>query len=132
MPETHETWAFNLHWSNDEALYRAVLRYAAGCLRRVPNMTDQTLGLNVKNEVRRWCEDGYVSDLGWSPVCLDCGARLYTGRDHRCPVTRTVQPALIVSRSVLDMLAEEVGDFSRVNEESVAEDVREALGIEEM
>jgi hypothetical protein len=105
----HATWAFSLWWSNDEPLYRNVLAYATECLRRVPNMTDQTLGLNVRIEVQRWCMDGQATVLGWGP------AKGY---------------AWIVAPSVLDQMAREVGDFSAVDEVAVGESVRESLGVE--
>ena len=102
------TWAFNLHWQNDEPLYRAVIMFGRVCLGRVPNMTDQTLGRNVRDAVRRWCVDRQVTGLGWD---ADLG-----------------YPP--VSRSVLAMLAEEVGEFNLVSEETVGEEVREAMVIE--
>ncbi len=99
------TWYFNLHWSNDEPLYRAVLRYGGSLLSRLPNMTDQTLGRNVIDQVASWCADG-----GWG---RPAGER----------------PSG-VNAAVLKMMAEEVGNFRDVNEEEVGEQVRESLGIE--
>ena len=39
-----ETWAFNLHWQNDQGLYGIVLEYAAGVLREHPQYSDRRLG----------------------------------------------------------------------------------------
>lgn len=100
------TWYFNLHWTNDYSLYHAVLDYSRGLLRRVPSMTDQTLGRNVRDAVQRWCEDGVAEPLGWQD-------RAYT-----------IKPA------VLEMMRREVEDFNRVSEEAVGAEVRELLGEE--
>jgi len=100
-----ETYYFILHWKNDEPLYRDVLLYAGECLRRVPDMTDLTLGRNVKDTVRRWVADGEVVGLGWDE-----------GIDY-----------WPVDPDVLASMAREVGNFDRVSEGEVAEDVRDFL-----
>lgn len=104
------TWYFNLHWTNDYILYHAVLDYSRGLLRRVPSMTDQTLGRNVRDAVQRWCHDETAQPLGWQdkPYLIDPG--------------------------VLRMMREEVeqaGGFAAVREESIAAEVRELLGQED-
>jgi hypothetical protein len=103
-------WAFSLHWTNDQELYNAVLDLARVYLRRVPGMTDQTLGRNIRDSVQRWCDERAASPLGW--------------QEQRYPV----------SRSVLEMMDREVkaaGGFHAVNEEDIAEEVRELLAGEE-
>lgn len=100
---------FDMHWVNDQEFYLAVLDHARELLRRVPTMTDQTLGRNVRDAVQRWCMEGKASPLGWQ-------VRAYP-----------------VSPAVLTMMRSEVeqaGGFNAVSEESVAESVRELLGIE--
>lgn len=103
------TWYFNLHWQNDQELYLAVLDFARVCLRQVPNMTEQTLGLNVRDTVWRWCVDEAATPLGW--------------QQRHYPVTR----------AVLVMMREEVaaaGGFPDVELVEVGEAVRESLGVE--
>lgn len=50
------TFQFNVIWQNDQALYNAVLAYA----KDMTDLTDQTLGRNVKDRVYAWANDG-----GW-------------------------------------------------------------------
>lgn len=47
-----ETWAFNLHWANDEGLYRSVCEYAAGLLKADGEIEDYRLGESVVGYVR--------------------------------------------------------------------------------
>ena len=103
----HATWAFGLHWGNDEPLYRAVLAYASAAMGRVP-MSNQTLGRNVIDNVQRWCAQGYVSSLGFGPL------------HYPMPV----------DPHVLAMMRKEVGNFRLVDEVEIGEDVREALANE--
>lgn len=78
-----------------------MLAYARELLDRLPTMTDQTLGRNVKDRVFAWAFGG-----GWGH------SGLWVGRastfDH------------FLSRE----------DYGRVSEESIAESVRDALGLE--
>lgn len=56
----HPTWHFVAIMQNDQTLYNAVVRYGYDLLARVPGMTDQTLGRNVKDRVHSWANGG-----GW-------------------------------------------------------------------
>lgn len=99
-------WYFSLHWSNDYALYHAVLDHARELLRRVPSMTDQTLGRNLRDAVQRWCMDEAAYPLGWQ------------------------EKAYAIDPAVLRMMRNEVeqaGGFNAVPEEPIAEEVRELL-----
>jgi hypothetical protein len=99
-------WYFSLHWSNDYALYHAVLDHARELLHRVPTMTDQTLGRNLRDAVQRWCVDEVAAPLGWQ------------------------EKAYVIDPAVLRMMRKEVeqaGGFSAVPEEPIAEEVRELL-----
>jgi len=42
---------------NNEPIYNAILKLTEECLSKVPNMTDQTLGRNIKDAMRRWAQD---------------------------------------------------------------------------
>jgi len=110
MSSERATWAFDLHWSNDEPLYRAVLDYSRELLRRVPTMTQQTLGRNVRDTVQRWCADeSAMRTTGWQAT------------------------PYVVDRRVLRMMREEVersGGFADVDENSVGESVLDSLNIE--
>ena len=101
MTETHATREFDMIWENDYDLYLATLAYARDLLRRTPNMTDQTLGRNVKDRVFAWAFGG---GWGWSD---------FYPHDHRA----------------FDyfLKREQHGD---VQDERVGERVRDALGIE--
>lgn len=108
-PSVQAEHYFSMHWTNDYELYHAVLDHARELLRRVPSMTDQTLGRNLRDAVQRWCVDERADALGWQ------------ARDYA------------VSPAVLRMMREEVeraGGFNEVGEESIAEEVRELLGEE--
>lgn len=54
-----ETWAFNLHWSNDEGLYLETLRVADTDM----EMTDYELGEFVVGYWREFI-DGYAEETG--------------------------------------------------------------------
>lgn len=98
-----ETWAFNLHWENDYALYHAVLAYA----RRQEGRTPQTIGRNVKDALRIACSpEGLSEDDPAGPYFLS------------------------VSPEVLRQMGAEVGSFWRVSETEVGEAVREGLANE--
>jgi hypothetical protein len=47
-----ETWAFNLHWQNDQGLYNWVLEFAAEVLKTAPKTSDRYLGEMVDAHVR--------------------------------------------------------------------------------
>jgi len=97
-----ETHHFNINWQNDYALYHAVLGYARDLLRQVPTMTPAMLGFDVRCAVQRWC------DAAW---------------DRRADDDDTSNLLLIMRR--------DVGDFSKVDELAVAEEVQYGLGVEE-
>lgn len=98
----------DMHWSNNQELYHAVLAYGAWVLNRVTTMTDQTLGRNVRDNLQRWADEGRVSRLGWGP-------------DH--------YPA--VAYGVLRAMDQEV-EWQAVAEAELGADVREALGVDRL
>lgn len=97
-----ESFMFEVHTANTWSLYREIRDYAADCLRRVPGMTAQTLGANIKLTVRGWVLDAQngepAQNYGW-------------GKDGPLDIPR---------RELLE-LAEAVGDFSRVNEDELGQ-----------
>lgn len=111
------TWYFNLHWSNDEPLYWAVLGHAEERLARSPKMTREALGAYVISTVERWCEG-----LG-----VDLEPPLIFGRVAHHSQSRPAG----VDRRVLAMMGEEVGDFRLVDEAEVGDAVLEGLSVEE-
>jgi hypothetical protein len=88
-------------WCNDQDLYLATLAYARELLRRMPQMSDQTLGRNVKDRVFAWAFGG-----GWGHDGL------WVGRADTFDY--------FVRRE----------DYGDVSELAVAEEVRDCLGIE--
>lgn len=96
-----QSYMFEVQTANTRDLYEAIRDYAADCLRRVPNMTPQTLGANIKLVVRGWVDDAQNGRPAYSPGW---------GPDHPD----------ISRRSLLD-LAGQVGDFSRVSEDDIGE-----------
>lgn len=93
------TTEFNMVWQNDQELYRAVLAYVRGLL-RVPGMTDQAIGRNVKDRVFAWAFGG-----GW-------------GFSEGWPNPRTFEYFLARDQ------------YRWVSESIVGEEAREALGLE--
>lgn len=67
-----ETLAFQVFAPNVRELHDAIGDYVADCLRRVPNMTDQTLGVNIILTVRTWVDMARngepIRNLGWGPA----------------------------------------------------------------
>lgn len=101
-----ENETLDMHYSNDQDLYHCVLAYAAWCLKRIPSMSNQTLGRNVRDNLQRWAAEGRVTRLGWGP-------------DHY----PQVRP------EVLATMANEV-TWVYVVEDQLGMDVRESLGLE--
>lgn len=64
-----ESHYFEIFSSNYPDLYEAILGYSQNLLRRVPSMTPQTFGYNIKSEVRMWIEQAMtgkpIYSLGW-------------------------------------------------------------------
>jgi hypothetical protein len=106
-----ETFRFEVETANTFELYVPILAFAAECLRRVPGMTNQTLGVNIKLTVRGWVDMAQrgepIRNIGWleGPV--------------------SIRPQTLLA------LAEHVGDMARISEEDIGESWREsAEGVE--
>jgi len=122
----HETTEFNLVWQNDQAVYHAVLDYARGLLRQVPGMTDQTMGRNVEDGVFAWA---YGGGWGWAS---GWGGSTEPLLDHlRYPdwPDLTGPPVGYRPTPFSYFLPREA--YGSVSEEAIAEEVRDALQIEE-
>ncbi len=99
--KNHETWAFDLHWSNDEGIYTTVREWAQDALSRDgeaedEKMTDWDLGSHVITKMREFIDD-YEDDFG---APLPDGLKMY--RD-------------------------EVGSWWRVDEAEIGASVRKSL-----
>lgn len=125
------TEQFNLHWQNDQDFYNAVLDYARAFLRRVPGMTAQTLGLNIRNDVHRWCDEGYVSALGWDPDAGRPGPRtavVQRNQLQRFPGWVMPKGYRPVRSDVLERMAEDMeGQWQAVDETAIGEGILEDL-----
>ena len=121
----HATTEFNLVWQNDQDVYHAVLDYARDCYAQVPGMTDQTLGRNVKDRVFAWAYGG-----GWGHAAGWGGATTSLRDDDRYPDWREGPPPRGYRSNPWSYFLdrEKYGD---VSEEAIAEEVRDALNIEE-
>lgn len=53
---------FEQYASNHRPIYDSLRIYAGVCLRRVPSMTDQTLGRNIKDQARIVVEDAMAGE----------------------------------------------------------------------
>lgn len=95
-----ETLAFQVYAANTRELHDAIRDYAADCLRRVPSMTDQTLGTNIKLAVRTWVDQVAngepIRNLGWGPSGI-----------------------LPIRPRTLRELVRDVGDLSRLSEDDL-------------
>jgi hypothetical protein len=103
-----ETLAFFVHAPNVRGVNESLLDVTREFLRHVPNMTDLTLGVNIKDSVRLWCEqaanDEPIRSIGWA---------------DGIPVKAT--------RAQLLALANDVGDLTRLHETDLGEHWREAV-----
>jgi hypothetical protein len=118
------TTEFNMLWQNDQDVYRAVVEYVRDMLRRVPNMTDQTIGRNVKDRVYSWAfGGGWGYSEGWG------GATSSLRDDDRYPdwVEGPPPPGYRTSPFAYFLPTYAYG---HVDEEAVGEEAREALGLE--
>jgi hypothetical protein len=121
----NETDEFNMIWQNDQDVYHAVLEEVRRMLQQVPGMTDQTIGVNIKARVFSWAYGGgwgYFS--GW-------GGATYSLRDQERYAYWTEggpPPGYRVTPFSHFLNRDQYGD---VNEERVAEEARDALGLEE-
>lgn len=122
---SHATDEFNLVWQNDQDVYLAVLQEAEDLLRRVPGMTDQTIGRNVKDRVFSWAYGGgWGYSSGWN------GATSSLRDDDRYPDwTEGGPPPGYRSGPFSYFLDRDL--YSSVSEEEVGEAVREALALED-
>jgi hypothetical protein len=120
----HATTEFNLVWQNDQDIYNAVLDYARNMSPRMEFQTDQTLGRNVKDRVFAWCYGGgwgFSEGWGGSTTSLRDDDRYPDWKDGGPPANYRANPFSY-------FLTKE--QYHLVSEEAIAEDVREALGIE--
>ena len=100
-----ETWAFNLHWQNDQGLYHATLDTATEAMRQtkydVDGWGDYALGEHV---VEFWRDT------------IDAERRLFTDG--------------VAQDQVLAMFEREVGSWWRIDYAEVGAAVRESLSVE--
>ena len=103
-----ETYRFEQFAPNVLSLYTDLCNVAREMLRRVPSMTDETLGANIKLHVRSWVYDAREGkapqNYGWADG-----------------YTVTTSPAVLLD------LAEYVGDLSRLSETDLGESWRETV-----
>lgn len=125
MTEVHATTEFGLIWQNDQDVYNATLDYARGLLARTPGMTDQTLGRNVKDRLFSWAYGGgYGFSSGW-------GGATAPLLDHlRYPDWPDLTGPPVGYRASPFSYFLPTHAYGEVSEEAIAEDVREALGLE--
>jgi hypothetical protein len=120
----HSTDEFNLVWQNDQDVYLEVLALARELLARVPGMTDQTLGRNIKDRVFSWAYGGgwgYSDGWGHATSSLRDGDRFPSWVEGPPPAGyRTTPFSYFLDRE----------QYGEVSEEAIAEDVREALELE--
>lgn len=126
MTWNHETTEFNLVWQNDQDVYHAVLDYARRLLTQVPGMTDQTLGRNVKDRVFSWA---YGGGWGWATGWGESTSSLRD--DDRYPTWTEGGPPPGYRATPFSYFLDREG-YGGVSEEAVAEEVRDALGIESL
>lgn len=107
------TWDFDIWYSNHEPLYRAVNAYAADCLRRVPSMTDQTLGTNVKLVIRGWVHD------------IDEGKRPWNHGWGENPVSENMNQLVLNLRGMADDITRD--HLHELSETDIGELVRDAI-----
>lgn len=104
---SEETLRFEEYAPNVQAIYDALVALGAECLRRVPNMTTQTLGRNIKDNAQgvalMAAEGEPLRFLGW-------------GDAIEIPES---------SRRAWVELGETVGDWHRLSEEDLGESWRE-------
>lgn len=124
MTWNHSTTEFNQIWQNDQDVYNAVLSYARSLVRGVPGMTDQTLGRNVKDRVFSWAYGG-----GWGWGAGWGGAETSLRDKDRYPHWE-FGPAPADYRVSPFSYFPDREAYGDVSEEAIAEEVRDALGLE--
>lgn len=121
----HATTEFNMIWQNDQDVYHAVLDDVRGMLRRVPGMTDQTIGRNVKDRVFSWAYGGgWGYSEGWVGTTTSLRDEDRYPDWHEGPPPAGYRPgpfSYFLPRSA----------YGYVNEETVGEEARDALGLED-
>ena len=124
MDDVHATTEFNLLWQNPQEVYNAVVDYARDLLRRQPTMTDMTLGRNVKDRVFAWAYGGgWGYSEGWG------GATSSLRDDDRYPDWVEGPPPPGYRNTPFNHFLP-THTFGQVDEEDVAQEVREALKLE--
>lgn len=116
---------FNMIWQNDQDLYDAVLDMVRDLLRRVPGMTDQTIGVNVKGRVFAWAYGGgwgYSEGWGGATTSLRDGDRYPDWTEGGPPPGYRANPFSYF----LDREA-----YGFINEEVVGEQAKDALDLED-
>jgi hypothetical protein len=121
---TDQTDEFNMIWQNDQDVYMTTLAFAQRLLLAQPGMTDQTLGLNVKHRVFSWAYGG-----GWGYSSGWGGATTSLRDVDRYPDWTEGGPPPGWRNGPFNYFLER---DARVSEEGVAEQVRDALQIEEV
>jgi hypothetical protein len=125
MTQNHATTEFNMVWQNDQDVYVAVLDYAKALLHRTPGMTDQTLGRNVKDRVFAWA---YGGGWGWRSGWADSTTSLRDEDRYPDWPDLTGPPEGYRPNPFSYFLTRD--KYGEVSEEAVAEEVRDAFGIE--
>lgn len=101
-----ETWAFNLHWQNDQGLYNETLEQAAGVLERA------NVARTHDDPVTNWALGEYIVNY-WRDFI----------REYRDNFGTELPEGLTMFR-------DEVGSWWRIDYAEVGEAVREALEAE--
>jgi hypothetical protein len=122
----NETDEFNMIWQNDQDVYFTTLAYAQALLRQVPGMTEQTLGRNVKDRVFSWAYGG-----GWGYSSGWRGATTSLRDEDRYPDWSEGGPPPGYRVSPFSYFLGR-DKYGHVSEEGIAEQVRDALQIEEV
>lgn len=116
---------FNMIWQNDADVYRAVCDLARDLLRRVPGMTDQTLGRNIKDRVFAWAYGGgWGYSDGWNG-----SAESWRDAD-RFPDWTEGGPPPGYRASPFSYFLDRAA-YGFVSEERVGEEARDALDLED-
>lgn len=124
MDDVHATTEFNMIWQNDQTVYNEVVDCVRDLLRKVPDMTDQTIGRNVKDRVFSWAYGGgYGFSDGWGHATSSL-----RDQDRYPDWTEGGPPPGYRANPFSYFLPTHA--YGQVDEEAVGEDAREALGLE--
>jgi hypothetical protein len=115
---------FCMIWQNDQDVYNAVIAYVRELLHGVPNMTEQTIGRNVKDRVFSWA---YGGGWGYSEGWGGAAASLRDVEKYPDWIEGPPPPGY---RNTPFSYFLDPHRYSYVNEEQVGEEARDALGLE--